>query len=212
MKPIIKFLISIFFIISLVLISTAYDFDPARNITLRDLYSIVDGVSGEFATLNTGQGDNELYAMNQDVETTDNVTFIDVCIGGSCIEGDLVGNSWSDPVNSNIIPDTDNTYDLGNSTKEFKDAYFDGTVTTDIISCSGAITGATLDTGQGANELYAMNQNVQTTNAVTFDNATISTNTTVQEIRFESDTNNHYINDNATCIIINGDTSQLRIC
>ena len=28
-----------------------------------------------FATVNTGQGDNEVYAMNQDVETTDAVTF-----------------------------------------------------------------------------------------------------------------------------------------
>ena len=28
-----------------------------------------------FATVNTGQGDNELYAMNQDVQTTDDVTF-----------------------------------------------------------------------------------------------------------------------------------------
>ncbi|MDZ7798410.1 MAG: hypothetical protein U5L76_02200 [Patescibacteria group bacterium] len=31
-------------------------------------------------TLNTGQGDYELYAMNQDVETTDNVTFNDLTI------------------------------------------------------------------------------------------------------------------------------------
>ena len=36
------------------------------------------------------------------------------------------------------------------------------------ISSTGAISGTSLDTGQGANELYAMNQNVRTTDAVTF--------------------------------------------
>jgi hypothetical protein len=35
-------------------------------------------------------------------------------------------------------------------------------------SFTGALTGATLDTGQGANELYDMNQNVQTTDTPTF--------------------------------------------
>ena len=34
------------------------------------------------ATLNTGQGDNELYAMNQDVETTDSPTFVTAKLSG----------------------------------------------------------------------------------------------------------------------------------
>ena len=36
------------------------------------------------------------------------------------------------------------------------------------ITLDGAIVATTLDTGQGANELYDMNQNVKTTSAVTF--------------------------------------------
>tara|TARA_B100001564_G_scaffold359633_1_gene382159 strand:- start:6766 stop:8106 length:1341 start_codon:yes stop_codon:yes gene_type:complete len=36
------------------------------------------------------------------------------------------------------------------------------------ITTTGAIAGATLNTGQGANELYAMDQDVETTDAVTF--------------------------------------------
>jgi fibronectin-binding autotransporter adhesin len=36
------------------------------------------------------------------------------------------------------------------------------------VSSAGAITGITLDTGHGANELYAMDQNVRTTDGVTF--------------------------------------------
>ena len=34
-------------------------------------------------TLNTGQGDNELYAMNQNVRTTDTVTFSSITGNGS---------------------------------------------------------------------------------------------------------------------------------
>lgn len=39
-----------------------------------------------------------------------------------------------------IIPIGDNDIDLGTSSLEFKDAYFDGTVTTDAITCSGNAT------------------------------------------------------------------------
>jgi len=33
------------------------------------------------------------------------------------------GNEWSDPVSSNIVPDTDSAYDLGSAAARFKDAY-----------------------------------------------------------------------------------------
>ena len=36
-----------------------------------------------------------------------------------------------------IVPVTDNDIDLGTSSLEFKDAYFDGTVTTDLLTVSG---------------------------------------------------------------------------
>lgn len=44
-----------------------------------------------------------------------------------------------------------------------RDVYVDGT-----SAFVGAVTAPTLDTGQGANELYSMNQPVETTNAVVF--------------------------------------------
>ena len=44
------------------------------------------------------------------------------------------------------------------------------------ISTTGAISGTSLDTGQGANELYAMNQNVRTTDGPTFANLTLNGN------------------------------------
>lgn len=39
-----------------------------------------------------------------------------------------------DQSTGDILPETDNTLDLGTSSVEFKDAYFDGTVTTDNLS------------------------------------------------------------------------------
>lgn len=57
------------------------------------------------ATLNTGQGDNELYAMNQDVETTDAVTFATVNTG----EGD---NELFD-MNQNVLTTSDVEFNIG---------------------------------------------------------------------------------------------------
>jgi len=45
--------------------------------------------------------------------------------------------------NGAILPETDDDLDLGSSSREFKDGYFDGTLYTDTISNSGSITSAT---------------------------------------------------------------------
>ena len=45
-----------------------------------------------FATVNTGHGDNELYAMNQDVETTDSVTFSALAITNAATIGTDIGS------------------------------------------------------------------------------------------------------------------------
>jgi hypothetical protein len=91
--------------------------------------------SPTFATVNTGQGANELYAMNQNLRTTDSPTFSDATISGHTIDSEL------DTLNSRVNQ---------------------GVKTTD------SPTFATVNTGQGANELYAMNQNVRTTDSPTF--------------------------------------------
>jgi hypothetical protein len=67
----------------------------------------------------------------------------------------------------------DATTDLGASAARFKNLYLSGQVNAGTIS-SGAITATTLDTGQGANELYAMNQNVRTTDSPTFGGLTLN--------------------------------------
>ena len=51
-----------------------------------------------FASLNTGQGDNELYDMNQNVKTSDSPTFADIDISDDFIVGDDL------TIGGNILP------------------------------------------------------------------------------------------------------------
>ena len=44
-------------------------------------------------------------------------------------------------VNSSVVPDADNTYDLGSSLKEWRHGYFDGTVNADNVSADSATVG-----------------------------------------------------------------------
>jgi len=64
----------------------------------------VDSVA--FSTVNTGQGDNELYAMNQNVRTSDNPTFNRVHLSdyGTALGGFHVGGT-SDPGTDNLTVD-----------------------------------------------------------------------------------------------------------
>jgi cytoskeletal protein CcmA (bactofilin family) len=63
--------------------------------------------------------------------------------GGTLTLGDANTDNivFGGEVDSNIIPDDDNTYDLGSSSKEWKDIYIDGTAYLDAINFDGtAIT------------------------------------------------------------------------
>ena len=50
------------------------------------------------------------------------------------------GDEWGDVVDSDIIPASDNLYDIGSLQAEFKNAFFDGTVEADAYSVGG-VTG-----------------------------------------------------------------------
>lgn len=121
-----------------------------------ELYAMNQNVSTTspvtFTTLNTGQGNYELYAMNQNVQSSDMVQFARITLPGSNAVTYDTFLSWSD----------NNTY--------FRNpiVYIDYTAKIGTLNVTGAARAATLDTGQGAYELYAMNQNVQTSDAVTF--------------------------------------------
>jgi hypothetical protein len=108
-------------------------------------------------TVNTGQGNYELYAMDQDVQTTDGVTFATVDTGQGANE--LYAMDQDVQTTDGV---TFATVDTGQGANELYAMNQD-------VQTTDSVTFATVDTGQGANELYAMNQDVQTTDTVEFD-------------------------------------------
>jgi len=87
-------------------------------------------------------GDVTLGA-NLDVGGNLTVTGTTTFNGGTLTLGDANTDNivFGGEVDSNIIPDDDNTYDLGSSSKEWKDIYIDGTAYLDAINFDGtAIT------------------------------------------------------------------------
>jgi hypothetical protein len=159
-----------------------------------------------FATVDTGQGANELYDMNQNVLTTSTVSFNQLRLGdgsdGDSLiyfyeDGSVTGESiyWDDSSDyfavsdmlaadgeiyaANTISSAGDFYTngagddlwLGTATQSSANfiAYADGDLYASGTSKLGIVNATTLDTGQGANELYDMDQNVLTTSTVTFD-------------------------------------------
>lgn len=76
----------------------------------------------------------------------------------------ILGTSAGDRViidpSGNLNPDSTNSYDLGTSSKQWRNAYFDGTVNCDGLSCNGA---ATVESGVG--QLIIKDNNNTGTNA-----------------------------------------------
>ena len=60
--------------------------------------------------VNTGQGDNELYGMNQDVQTSDNVQFANLTLSG-----DLTVNGDTSYISSSVVQIGDNILELNGS-------------------------------------------------------------------------------------------------
>ena len=68
--------------------------------------------------------------------------------GGTLTLGDAATDNvvFGGDVNSNIIPNTDNAYDLGSSSQEWKDLYLDGTANIDsLVADTADINGGTVD-------------------------------------------------------------------
>lgn len=133
------------------------------DITGRDLTSdTVTTGAITCTTIDTGQGANEVYDMDQNVLTTSNVTFATVNTGQGANE--VYGMDQDVKTTSNVTFATVNT---GQGANELYD--MDQNVTTSSDVQFGAVICTTLNTGQGANELYGMDQDVKTTSNVTFD-------------------------------------------
>ena len=74
---------------------------------------------------------------NLDVTGNLEVTGTTTFNGGTLTLGDSDADNvvFGADVNSSIIPNTDGTYDLGSSSKEWRDLYIDGTANIDSSSC-----------------------------------------------------------------------------
>jgi len=116
------------------------------------LFKLVQGTDAA-ATLTVEGGSG---VVNQDTTNDASPTLANLTLGN---------NDDADPA---ITFDGDTSDGVLNYDEDNADFEFDQDVTT-----TGALAGATLNTGQGAYELFAMNQDVESTDTVTFDDTTI---------------------------------------
>jgi hypothetical protein len=138
------------------------NFTAKDNLTSGDPAKVIKGAEfdTEFNALQTAVNSKADSNNSQLTGTTDAQaveTTGDVTVGGNLsvtgnatISGNLTfGNadtdtvSFSADVNSNIIPDADSTYDLGSSSKEWRNLYLDGTAFVDGINLNGVNVSAT---------------------------------------------------------------------
>jgi hypothetical protein len=124
---------------------------------VQQLY-IADGAIVPVTDSDVDLGTSSLYFKNtytDTVTTTGNVTVGGnlTVTGNATISGNLTfGDADTDSINlaaeidSDIIPNTDGTYDLGSATKEWQDLYIDGTANIDsLVADTADINGGTID-------------------------------------------------------------------
>ena len=111
--------------------------------------------------------------------------------GGTITMGDAATDNvvFGADVDSNIIPDDDNTYDLGSSSQEWKDLYIDGVAYLDAINFNGTAITST------AAELNIMDGVTSTATELNIvDGSTSATSTTL------ADADRVVVNDNGTMV------------
>lgn len=185
---------------------------PYSNITNRPAYdyqdqpvNTTDAVT--FASINTGQGSQEVYGQNTSaIVVQGNNLGVDMSLWEGLFiaqsdEGNLNvngSNYWDDYDTAGDIStgdlNNDNTYvqvagdkmtgilDMGSNaianitTLNTGQGDYELYAMNQDVETTDAVTFVTMDTGQGANELYDMDQNVQTTNNVTFNEVVVNEN------------------------------------
>jgi cytoskeletal protein CcmA (bactofilin family) len=119
-----------------------------------------DGTAGEggpISTLRDADSNNKIL-----VDTSNNHLEFYVEVSSSAVEQVKIQDGA-------IVPVTDNDIDLGTSSLEFKDAFFDGTVTTDALVADtadlngGSVDGATLGTNSAITQAVIDNININGT-------------------------------------------------
>ncbi len=126
-------------------ISGITTFTNTQNNTLGDVDTgavQIDGGLGISSNVTVGGG----------LSVTGDSYFVGMVTFASGADGNItIGNSAGDNVvfnadiDSNLIPDDDNTYDLGSSTQQWKDLYINGTANIDSLSADTAAIGDLTD-------------------------------------------------------------------
>jgi hypothetical protein len=117
--------------------------------TINNSTSSINTTTGAFQVIG-GVGVGENLNVGGNVFVTGISTFVGNVdfrggTNGNIIFGDTSGDNvvFNADVNSNIIPNITNTYDLGSTTQRWKDAYYGGTVTAALFS--GSFSGSFAD-------------------------------------------------------------------
>ncbi|MCX6761480.1 MAG: hypothetical protein NTY33_01345, partial [Candidatus Moranbacteria bacterium] len=143
------------------------------SITLSLPQSIAVTSTPTFATISTGQGQYELYAMDQNVRTTDGPTFNNLTLS-TLTQG--TGITVSNGAGVVTITNAGVT-NLSGTTNQINATAATGIITLSLpqsIAVTSTPTFASISTGQGQYELYAMDQNVRTTDSPTFSSLTLT--------------------------------------
>ena len=173
---------------------------------------------GDSGTYINQSGDGVLN-ITSDTEVEINATTVDInanvdisgnlVLGGNITIGDADSDdiSFGGELTSHIIPNADNTYDLGSSTKEWRNAYFDGTVTSDAFAgpLTGDVTGNV--SGTAATVTTAAQTNITslgTLTALTVDNIALDGNTMTT-------TSSDFILDASHDIILDADGGNIKV-
>jgi len=136
---------------SSVTIGTSLTFDDGSgNITYIDATKIETGnirISGN--TIESTTGGVTLTAANSEITSTSNVTITgtldvvqDVNFNGNTVIGDSSSDTvtFNSQVNSNVVPSTNTTYNLGSTSKQWQNVYLAEAIVDDISISGNVIT------------------------------------------------------------------------
>ena len=125
------------------------------------------------------QSADGVLQLTSDTEVEINATTIDIngnvdisgnlVLGGNITIGDADSDdiSFGGELTSHIIPNADDTFDLGSSTKQWRNVYVDGTLEADAITIGGTTLSETIADTVGA----MVSSNTETNITVTYDDS-----------------------------------------
>jgi hypothetical protein len=164
-------------------------FTDGPNITIVDPTKIETGnirISGN--TIESTTGGVTLTAANSEITSTSNVTITgtldvvqDVNFNGNTVIGDSSSDTvtFNSQVNSNVVPSTNTTYNLGSTSKQWQNVYLAEAIVDDI-SISGNVITTTVSNSNL--ELRANGTGAVRVDTLDFKSNVISSNTTNADI------------------------------